>query len=179
MRDSQKSKVYRAEGLVKKPDANERLETVEEIQAWINSITRKRWWRTYRLPSAEKASHRKYSIPYKSIEVRDGRARRNASGGFGVIKMPRWSRTKLIILHEVAHAIQTERPSHGRQFARIYLDLVSRFIGVEAATQLKGAYVAVGVRSGPKRPTTNPGDRAVHARLVAWRANAAKEPKDG
>ncbi len=166
--------MYRAESFVKDP-AFERLETIDEIQAWVNSLTQTRWWRTYKLPSAKKSSHRVGGISYESIEVRDGRSRRSAAGAFGVIKMPKWSRTKLIILHEVAHAITTEPPGHGRQFARIYLDLVTRFLGVDAGRQLKVAYVAGGVRSGPKRPKTSPGNPKINAKLIAWRGKVKSD----
>jgi len=171
-RDSQRSKVYRAEDTVTVPEALERLETVEEMQAWVDKIVRTRWWRVYKLPSASKAKHRAGRlISYGKITVKDGRARRSASGWRGSIKMPKWSRTKLIVLHEVAHAIQTESPSHGRQYARIYLDLVTRFIGPEAGRQLKAAYVKHHVRSNPKRPTTFAGDPQ---QLIAMRAAKGK-----
>lgn len=48
-----------------------------------------------------------------------------------MINLPRWSRTKATVLHEVAHAITertfgwTQVAAHGREFARIYLELLA------------------------------------------------------
>jgi hypothetical protein len=44
-----------------------------------------------------------------------------------VIKLPKWARTKWVVLHEVAHLIAWDgrRAAHGREFMAEYLDLLA------------------------------------------------------
>lgn len=176
MRDGQRAKVYRAEAFVKVPKAHERLDEVKDVQEWVDELTDTPWWASYMLPSENLKKHRQRKNLYTSIIVTDGRSRRSAAGGLGRIRMPRWSRTKLVILHEIGHAIQTEEPAHGRQFAGIYLDLVRRFLGKEAARQLKQGYVKSHVRSSPRRKPTRPGGEPnIRMHWAAWQARLAAE----
>ena len=70
--------------------------------------------------------------------VLDGRGRRSAWGSWYNIKLPRWARTRWIILHEYTHAITSDK--HGPSFAKTYLALVRRFIGHTEGEILKIAY---------------------------------------
>jgi len=145
IRDVQRSKIYKAENEVQ---LGRRLETVQEMQAFCDAITRSRWWRN-RWPHI---SH---------IEVRDGRGRRSATGyqagGLikrnGVIKMPSWSRNELTVLHEISHVVSISwgEPDHGRLFARNYLALVTRFLSKQHGTQLRRAYRKYRVKWNKKR----------------------------
>ncbi len=55
------------------------------------------------------------------------------------IAMPEWSRTKLIVLHEMVHILadryhgQDFIEGHGPQFATFFLDLVDHFLGEKIA----------------------------------------------
>lgn len=172
VRDSQRSKLYAAERAAwKRYGATDNFGSTYEVQEWVNMITRSRFWKSYVVPHFQDADHpdtlpsltgwQRWTLAsrYRMIQVRDGRARRSACGSrLGYIKMPRWSRTKWIVLHEIAHVVQTEWPAHGRQFARIYLDLVRRFIAPEAAQELKRAYIEKHVRSSKKRVATSAGN---------------------
>ena len=156
MRDSQRSKVYGAEREVKFPKALERLETVPEIEAWLSKIMRSAWWKKYKIQSAAFINREPFPLKlYKSIRVKDGRGRRHACGGHGSISLPMWSRYRLVILHEVAHVLQRERPWHGRQFTQIFLDLVRRWIGKPAYTELRAAFRKHRVKVGKKRKCGN------------------------
>lgn len=132
-RDSQRARLYRAErGRLGEPSVHAPpTMTMTEIRRWVGRLTRSSWWRR-RFPGC------------RYIAVRDGRGRRSAAGQncghFGVIKLPRWARNPLVVLHEVAHAVQPRRTAaHGPEFARIYLDLVRRWIGPRTAVRLNTA----------------------------------------
>lgn len=132
LRDSQRSKVYRAE-CIALADRSERLETVPEMQQYVDKILRSRWF--------------KGKWDYLAIQVKDGRGRSRACGGYygfgtGYIKMPKWSRTRYVVLHEMAHVItgmehRSEGTIHGRRFMRVYLALVGRWMGKAAAADLR------------------------------------------
>lgn len=75
----------------------------------------------------------------------DGRGRRHACGSRAVIKLPRWARTRVIVLHECAHGMSTD--GHGPQFVRAYLRLLHHFLGhdtteLEASLRRHGVMVA-------------------------------------
>ena len=62
----------------------------------------------------------------------DGRGRRHACGSREVIKLPRWARTRTIVLHECAHGMS--RDGHGPAFVRAYVTLLCRFQGQDRAS---------------------------------------------
>lgn len=136
--DSQRSKVYRAEKILKGWEPTPDLSEVEAIQDYVDELTSTRWF-TNRWPGMA------------PIEVRDGRGRRRASGNVGYIKMPRWTREEYQVLHEVAHAIceQFEEgwvPWHGREFVATLLELVRYQMGDGAWHALKYHLRTNGVR---------------------------------
>ena len=59
----------------------------------------------------------------------DGRGRRHACGSRQVIKLPRWARTRTVVLHECAHGMSDD--GHGPSFVRAYITLLCRFAGHE------------------------------------------------
>lgn len=154
-RDSQRSKVYTAEQNVRyhlrRDGLEQRLETVDEIQSWVDSITSSQWW----------ASH----FASLSILVKDGRGRKNAgaspflyweemdAGYDCAIKLPRWARSKVVILHEIAHhtARDNREGAHGRKFCRNFLALVKRWIGDEVYRRLCAEFKRQGVKWNKKR----------------------------
>jgi putative metallohydrolase (TIGR04338 family) len=148
-RDSQRSKVYKAQNQI---NEGNRLETIPEIQNWVDKITASRWWKS-RYPWI------------KRIKILPGRGCRNAKAingvypeerrqGFdAVIKLPCWARTELTILHEVTH-IAVDPPldgGHGREFCRNYLGMVGRWMSQQAQQELRQAFRANKVKWHPKR----------------------------
>jgi putative metallohydrolase (TIGR04338 family) len=110
--------------------------TLKECQKFVDKImSRKYVVEKYRMKSA--------------ITVLDGRGRRKACATFHygnrAIKLPRWARTKYVILHEVAHHL-TRLDGHKAEFASCLLDLVRHFMGKESADALQGAYHLKGVK---------------------------------
>ncbi len=123
-----------------------RLDTVSEMQAWVDEIVRSRWF-----------GNRWPYLTY--VQVRDGRGRKNATGYAlgsywsgdripqteGVLKMPRWSRNKMTILHELAHVVTDceyngKASAHGAEYCSLYLKLVRRWMSKGWHSALKGAF---------------------------------------
>jgi hypothetical protein len=90
----------------------------------------------------------------KPPRVEDGRGRRHAAGSRDVIKLPRWARTRPIVLHECAHGLALD--GHGPDFVRAYVELLVDFLGFERA-DLERSLVGAGIRiSPPGRPIAAP-----------------------
>lgn len=153
-RDSQRSKVYKAERTIKA--GKDRLETVAEMEKWITNLCKQKRIRSH-FPELR-----------RSFDVEDGRGRRAAGGSTWGITMPRWSRSKLVILHEMAHVVIERRYTiraprvngkwviqvavHGREYCAVYLKLVHLALGKAAMEELKAAFKAQRVRYTPPRP---------------------------
>lgn len=171
-RDSQRSKLYKAEKVL--AQYSQRVETVPEMQAFLQKVL------------ARKPIQDRYWLQIrKVIVVKDGRRCSNALGGVNWIKMPRWSRTQYIVLHEAAHSITqrkygTNVAGHGWQYAEVYLDLVRFGLGAEAGAALKASFKAGKVRFSEPR-AKRPATPEQLARLAAMReaARAAKEAGAG
>lgn len=77
------------------------------------------------------------------LKLRPGYRRRHADSWHSTITLPRWSRNKMTLLHELAHICSgRELPNgstvsaHGKEFAGIYLFLVKCFLGNQVETAL-------------------------------------------
>jgi hypothetical protein len=78
--------------------------------------------------------------------VTDGRGRRHACGSRQVIKLPRWARTRPVVLHECAHGLAPDK--HGPRFMGVYVALLERFMGIDPAT-LEQSLRADGIQVAP------------------------------
>ncbi len=142
-RDSQRQKIYDSEPSHKR---GKRFRNIHEIQEFVDFIIASVWYSKYKIPvMGWRYNSFGMDVCVDNIEVRDGRGRRRATGfrteyKKGVIKLPRQFRNMLIILHEIAHVIQTQLPYHGPQFARIYLDLAQAFAEKKVAGNLENAF---------------------------------------
>ena len=130
-RDSQRARLYRAEDEV---SPGRRLPTVEILQTHIDELVTSDWF-------AGRWGRR-------SFEVRPGYGHRRATADRnGVLQMPRWSRTELVLLHEVAHCLTPERyAAHGPEYAGVFLSLVRRRLSPAAAQALEDAFARHRVR---------------------------------
>ncbi len=133
-RDSQRGKVYKAERMLW--EFNQNGMSIEDVREFVNKIMDSNWLEG------------KYPLAYAHGEVivKDGRGRRKAGGCFAFITMPVWSRSKLVVLHELAHSI-TEREckgyaiaAHGREFCSILISLTRRWMSKDVGRRLKVAY---------------------------------------
>lgn len=142
-RDMQKERVYRAERSLPSHDRQLGDGSMATCKTFIDGVTRSPWW-TKR-------------CRVTAVRIRDGRGTTIARGGWGSVNLPRWARTRLVILHELAHVLTTnttdETAWHGPEFAANFLALVRRF-APEDADALLAAFRAQRVRhrgaTGPK-----------------------------
>ena len=85
-------------------------------------------------------------------DVTDGRGARRAYGSRRRISLPLWTRSKWIILHEIAHGLMIGFvAAHGREFAACYLALVQHFLGKDDAELLKMSFKQYHVKYRPKK----------------------------
>ncbi len=141
MRDNQRQRVYNAERTIPQWGAD-RIDDIHALRKYVKKITKSAWYRKRMAKNAD-------AFRWADIEVRDGRCRRNAGGCRfnGYITMPKWSRTRLVILHEIAHVCQPRiSAGHGREYCKVYLALVKKWIGKEASLALKTAFDEHGVK---------------------------------
>lgn len=133
-RDSQRSKLYRAET----PLPGRRFTTLEECAAYRDHVVGSLWW----------------AMQYPDLDLehaprlRPGHGARSAffrleDDGEPTITLPRRYRTAGVILHELAHWALHRRldiPQHGPEFARVLLELTQQFGGDERAAKLRLSY---------------------------------------
>lgn len=130
--DFQRSRVYRWEGLHVLPLDRAPL-SLDECRALVLAA--------YRWAEAPGPGAAQWAPPL----VTDGRGRRHACGSRAVIKLPRWARTRPVVLHECAHGLAPDK--HGPRFVAVYLALLEQFMGLDRAAleaSAAGAGIAVG-----------------------------------
>lgn len=137
-RDNQRQRLYNAETALAGVAFGRRLETVAELQAYVDGLLGTRWFR---------ARWGRWG----RIVVTAGRGRRSACAhGQHEIRIPRWARSELVVLHEVAHCLTDARAAaHGPEFAGVMLALVRQFMGPGAAASLRSSFRSHRVRIGP------------------------------
>jgi putative metallohydrolase (TIGR04338 family) len=190
VRDSQRSKVYAAERLIRDAHMGERLHSVQDVERF-----------TRRVFASKRVLKRWPWLDGHSVEVHDGGGMRSAYAYNAYkIAIPLWARNAFVVLHELAHIIHraggrecwqtphkvqqhgiampshTEDPlwhqAHGYAFCRIHLDLVLLFIGREAHDALKASYKTQRVRYKAKRKMSPEARAAAAARLKKLRPKA-------
>lgn len=144
-RDFQRKRVYTAEDRCPAMRA-EYVTDIHELRAWVKQITEHRVF-LYFYPQYHASG----------ITVLDGRGRSRALGSpRGYIKMPRWTRSKLVVLHEIAHVVSPWTELHGELFCQNYLTLVRYILGEPEHHALQLRMQIEGVRFKPalELPTT-------------------------
>ena len=149
-RHGQKSRLYAAERclFIARPAPAAALADVAACQAYVDRVLGSRWYRGA------------FRYGPDRVLVTDGRgARRALAYGWRRIGLPRWARQPAVILHELAHctvaagsaagAIPRRHAAHGPEFVAVYLRLVGRWMGDEAARTLRASIVAHRVRHRP------------------------------
>jgi len=124
-RDSQRQKVYNAEFSALSRDG---LMSLDECQAYIDSITKTAWWR-----------HRSR---LRHVEVVAGARNGRAWAHYGRIRTSPGSRSKPVLLHELSHNLTPNTydvAAHGPEFCANLLALVRQFLGEEEAEKLKAS----------------------------------------
>ncbi len=134
--DEQRKRVYAAENEIE-ARARYPLPTIAEIQAFVDSILKSRHLQTYFTARV-----------LAPITVLNGRRPREASAMsiISTIAMPQGMRTKLIVLHELAHILADRYygadfiEGHGPQFTTFFLELVEHFLSVADCQDLLAAF---------------------------------------
>lgn len=163
IRDTQRDKLYAVERTL--PDfLGHPLATEVELHAYVARVMASRWWRD---------RSRAAVIVHVSNRTRQ-RATCAAGTVRFVLTFPRWSWRKAIVLHELAHQLvrHHERATgvrcagHGREFARLYLEMLRRFLGRAVYLEFRDAFRANGIKYAKGRKGTGAGNTAA---LAAWR----------
>lgn len=128
-RDSQRQALYNWERAIidRWPECNRGL-SLAECRQLIEQV-----WEDYR-PGQQPP------------EVQDGRGCTSARGGRWRLVLPRWSRTQIVVLHEIGHSLASESPWHGPIFARLFLELMGHYAKVPT-----GEAKSMAVHQRPRR----------------------------
>ncbi len=153
-RDSQRSRIYRAE----MPVASSPLPGLEACRTFAERVVGTLWWQA-RFPE-----HTLDLTP----RFRPGNGARQAFfreelDGEPTITLPRRYRTKGVVLHELTHwALWSaiDLPHHGSTFARVLLDATAEFLGPERALALETSFAEERVRIG--KPARSGPDGRLH-----------------
>lgn len=177
--DSQKSKLYGAEGVSPSDRSTQRkppvLTTVADIEAEVWAILRdprvtKEWPGVARVNEVHihdgGGSRRGYCHNWGSRRVR--------------LTMPLFARTEPILIHELSHfltdqfAVGSAAP-HGPEFAANYVKLIHIRMGAKASAAVKRQFRRAGVRFAPKRKMSPAQLEAARAGMEAMRNRAASQ----
>lgn len=173
-RDSQRSRLYAAEwecfGWPKME-----FKSMDELTAYL--------WKVL----SNRHVQNKYKIARQLVDgviplkISNGswarRAWARTEDGFMWVSFPRSSRTKHVVLHEIAHLITPADASpHGREFCQVYLHLVKLFFGKETQDKFKAGMKKHKCKySKPhtrwKNPLSQEEKDVMLARLIAGRQN--------
>lgn len=183
-RDSQRGRVYKAEQQLDSPVT---LPTMDDLGQYLKRVLNsKRVWAHFPFLSPKTGARR---LP---IEIKDGRGCVFARGGETQLVMPKWARSELIFLHEIAHMIHRREkdspehakidPSwrtrkgyfagHGWRYCMIYLQLVRLFLGKADYDMLRHKFKEGRVRYRPPRVMSPEQRAAAVERLAKMRVNA-------
>lgn len=152
MRDTNRSKVYAAEGIV-----GDLFDVVAASGSSTHRMPIKVAGSTLTLPDerrfADVASIQRYcdmvtdSTPAPRVRVRDRRGLTRAHYQMGEIAIPlsppaghRHLARELVVLHELAHHLFPCSPHHGSAFRKTYLSLLDLHMGPEAALLMQINY---------------------------------------
>jgi len=101
-RDSQKQKLYSAERAIASETVGDG--SIADVTLFVNKV----------LSSA--VVRRNYPNTPTRLHVKDGRGTRIARGGLGGLSLPAgWARKELVVLHEIAHALNSADAEYERR----------------------------------------------------------------
>lgn len=142
-KDPQKNRLYKSESCI---EGLQEFDSIQRCQNFVDMVIYKRKIiekYTVQLKKLVTIKQR-FNMP-SLIIVSDGRARRIACAtyihGYPELKLPKWARSKFVILHEIAHILTwNEGHSHGWQFADCLLFLVKTILGSNEYKKLKASF---------------------------------------
>jgi putative metallohydrolase (TIGR04338 family) len=167
-RDTQRAKVYDAEGLVRRMfdraddtgvrtvelhgsritlPVERRFASVASVQSYVDRVLGLNWVRAQWERAAEPIT----------VRARAGTAAAHYEIERAALAVPlhaggaAWALRELVILHELAHhlaPVGAELSPHGPEFCTRYVELVDGIVGPEAALVLRTTLLGCGVRLG-------------------------------
>lgn len=152
--DSQRQKVYDAEGVAFEADGTPRLKYrvgdggIVDSQKFVDAIFASAFLRE------------KYGFTKATPTVVPGAGQRRRGcykKATNEIHLPEWTRQSWYVLHECAHALvpgNESRPWHGWEFAACYVDLVRVYMGRGFEEKLIAAFRSKRVKFKPPRTQT-------------------------
>jgi putative metallohydrolase (TIGR04338 family) len=164
------------------------FDSLEAAQAFVDRVVNSALWRRLRRDAGRGLSPLGYVLvmrgrgKWATANTRwplSAELRRRQGRPLGMIKLPRWAWSHWVALHELAHlATPNEVAWHGREFARVYLELVRRFMGEDSATLLRASFKNHRVKFRParRRAPLDPARRAALVERLA-KARAARVTK--
>ena len=170
-RDSQRSKVYRAENPVIDQYVIDKPMTLAQVRDYVKAIYQRERVRA-RFPRW------RWGI---SVKVGSGRTRTSRAWArtmsSEIVFAPGHLHLPMLVLHEVAHCLSPVDARHGPVWVDNYLWLVRTVMGREAHDKLKAAFLAGGVKIKPKakRTLTDEQRQALRDRMVALRQRQLQE----
>lgn len=165
VRDSQRSKLYRAEYVIRKD--GQKFNSIEEIQAYVDKLLGSAW-----------AKRRGWGGSITVVKGREGTAA-YAKAYRNIISLPSWAWCEAVVIHEICHKLTDWEYGHGRiawhgrEFARIYLEVVRHKMGDESWRKLKDAFVEAKVKHTKPRTLTAEQREAMADRLAEVRSRTA------
>lgn len=142
VRDSQRSRLYSAESVLRTYD---RLLTEEQVYQLIAKVR------------SDAVIQRWYGDPGHIKVTISGRHKRTSWARYGarpeMVLAKGWGQQPAVVLHELAHfyASPAGDPGHDWLFCHIFLAFVKRFMGVEEANKLKASFKKNKIRFAPPR----------------------------
>ena len=156
MKDPQKQKVYQAEWSHSTYRGRQDFRTIGAIESWANKVVGSRWF-------GKLFPHMAHSPVTFSKEESTGAT---AYAVKNLIEISNRCHRKIIVCHELAHLCNVDSEqfqinrvvgglgrskkrivaSHGKKFAGIYLKIVEKAMGKDAARELRDNFNALGVK---------------------------------
>ena len=135
-KDPQQRKLYSAEGMHSEWRRH-RFVCFAELRDFVIKIQESLWYQE--------------RVGNQEIAISGGEEDQlSARGGLFFISIPPIHRRKMVVLHEVAHAIywtpSNRAQDHGPNFCKIYLELVAKFMGERSAEELARLFKRKGIR---------------------------------
>lgn len=162
-RDSQRSKVYQAEGTLPEMWVTP-FRTWHDMLQHLEQVCQSRYLRTH-------YPHVPTYLEVRYVRGRTATAVREAGGRLYLRMVHHRQVSPMLLLHELAHLCAAPKVKHGPAWVTIYLQLVRRFLGADVARRLKQAFLEAGVKTkvGAKRELTLTERSQLMARMAALR----------
>lgn len=150
-RDSERLKTYRAEWAFGSANGQgKEFSTIEEVQKFVEKVCKSKTWAKL-WEENERMQKLTKTVPVKMKQTGHGRRTAAFTNGYSITVDPLCGMNEYTMLHELTHCLG--HMHHGRSFRRDLLKLVSRFMGRDSATALKGEFKKAKLPCGePRKP---------------------------